>query len=102
MARFQTMQTDRVTDLPIDGDKVVIRWKFTFTPADGPAMTMEEITLQRRAGDCIAEERFFHDPRQTRPTPRSDGSCELTGHDAVAKPDHPPYIGPRGASRAFQ
>jgi len=67
MARFETMQTDRVTDLLIDGDKVMIRWRFTFTPAQGPAMIMEEIALQRWAGDRIAEERFFYDPRQTRP-----------------------------------
>ena len=67
MARFQTMRTEPVTDLLIDGDKVVIRWKFTFTPAEGPAMTMEEVTLQRWEGDRIAEERFFYDPRQTRP-----------------------------------
>jgi ketosteroid isomerase-like protein len=69
MARFQTMQTDKVTDLLIDGDKVMIRWKFTFTPAEGPPMVMEEIALQRWAGERIAEERFFYDPRQTRPPP---------------------------------
>lgn len=67
MARFETMKTDPVTDLLIDGDKVMIRWKFTFTPAAGPPMVMEEITLQRWDGDRIAEERFFYDPRQTRP-----------------------------------
>ncbi|HEX2815986.1 MAG TPA: nuclear transport factor 2 family protein [Phenylobacterium sp.] len=69
MARFQTMATDKVTDLLIDGDKVTIRWRFTFTPAEGPPMVMEEITLQRWAGDRIAEERFFYDPRPTRPPP---------------------------------
>jgi ketosteroid isomerase-like protein len=69
MARFQTMKTDKVTDLLIDGDKVMVRWKFTFTPAQGPPMVMEEITLQRWAGERIAEERFFYDPRQTRPPP---------------------------------
>jgi ketosteroid isomerase-like protein len=69
MARFQTMTTDKVTDLLIDGDKVTIRWRFTFTPAEGPPMVMEEITLQRWAGDRIAEERFFYDPRQKRPPP---------------------------------
>jgi ketosteroid isomerase-like protein len=68
MARFAQMKTDPVTDLFIDGDKVAIRWKFTFTPAEGPAMTMEEVTLQRWEGDRIAEERFFYDPRQTRPS----------------------------------
>jgi ketosteroid isomerase-like protein len=74
MARFAAMKTDPVTDLLIDGDKVVIRWKFTFTPAEGPAVVMEEIALQRWAGERIAEERFFYDPRQTRPPSRAEGS----------------------------
>ncbi len=69
MARFVAMKTDPVTDLLIDGDKVMIRWKFTFTPAEGPPMIMEELALQRWDGDRIAEERFFYDPRQTRPPP---------------------------------
>ena len=68
MARFASMKTDPVTDLLIDGDKVMIRWRFTFTPADGPSMVMEELALQRWAGERIAEERFFFDPHQTRPT----------------------------------
>ena len=68
MARFATMKTDPVTDLLIDGDKVVVRWRFTFTPADGPAILMEELSLQRWDGDRIVEERFFYDPRQTRPS----------------------------------
>ena len=67
MARFAAMKTDPVTDLLIDGDKVMIRWRFTFTPAEGPAMIMEELALQRWDGDRIAEERFFYDPRQMRP-----------------------------------
>jgi len=67
MARFATMKTDPVTDLTVDGDKVTIRWKFTFTPPDGPPMVMEEIALQRWEGERIAEERFFYDPRQMRP-----------------------------------
>ena len=66
MARFATLTTDTVTDLLVDGDKVMIRWRFTFTPAQGPPMIMEELALQRWAGDRIAEERFFYDPRQTR------------------------------------
>jgi hypothetical protein len=67
VARFVRMKTDPVTDLLIDGDQVMIRWKFTFTPAEGPPVVMEEIALQRWRGDRIAEERFFYDPRQTRP-----------------------------------
>jgi ketosteroid isomerase-like protein len=67
MARFAQMKTDPVTDLLIDGDKVMIRWRFTFTPTEGPPMVMEEVALQRWDGDRIAEERFFYDPRQLRP-----------------------------------
>jgi ketosteroid isomerase-like protein len=67
MAMFATMKTDPVEDLLIDGDRVMVRWRFTFTPAEGPAMIMEELALQRWDGDRIAEERFFYDPRQTRP-----------------------------------
>ena len=67
MGRFAVMKTDPVTDLLVDGDKVMIRWKFTFTPAEGPPMVMEELALQRWEGDRVAEERFFYDPRQTRP-----------------------------------
>ncbi|HEY3949287.1 nuclear transport factor 2 family protein [Phenylobacterium sp.] len=69
IARFAQMKTDPVTDLLIDGDKVVIRWRFTFTPAEGAPVVMEELTLQRWEGDRIAEERFFYDPRQLRPPP---------------------------------
>jgi hypothetical protein len=67
MSRFVTMKTDRVTDLLIDGDKVMIRWRFTFTPAEGQPIVMEELSLQRWSADRIAEERFFFDPRQIRP-----------------------------------
>lgn len=67
MARFAHMKTDPVTDLLIDGDKVMIRWRFTFTPAEGPPVVMEELSLQRWEGERIAEERFFFDPRQLRP-----------------------------------
>jgi hypothetical protein len=66
MARFALMKTDPAIDLLVDGDKVTIRWKFTFTPAEGPPMVMEEIALQRWEGDRIAEERFFYDPGQVR------------------------------------
>lgn len=71
MARFARIGTELLEDPVVDGDRVVVRWRFTFTPAEGPAMTLEELALQRWAGDRIAEERFFYDPRQMRP-PKSD------------------------------
>ena len=72
MARFATMRTDPVEDLLVDGDKVVVRWRFTFTPPAGPPVVMEELALQRWEGDRIAEERFFFDPRQIRPPKPAD------------------------------
>ncbi len=67
MARFQTMITHPVETLLIDGDHSVIRWRFEFTPPQGPPIALEELALQRWEGERIAEERFFYDPRQTRP-----------------------------------
>lgn len=75
MASFAQMRTDPVEDLLIDGDKVMIRWTFTFTPAEGPPMVLEEIALQQWAGDRIARERFFFDPHQTRPGPPASAAA---------------------------
>ncbi len=74
MARFRTMRTDKVTDLLIDGDKVMIRWRFTFTPAEGPPMAMEEITLRRWA--ATASPRSDSSTIRARPDrrPQADGS----------------------------
>ena len=35
--------------------------------ADGPPVITEEFSLQRWESERIADERFFYDPRQTRP-----------------------------------
>jgi len=67
MARFKTMITHPVETLLIDGDQTLIRWRFEFVPPGGPPMMLEELALQRWEGERIAEERFFYDPRQTRP-----------------------------------
>ena len=67
MARFAAMTTHPVETLLVDGDQSLIRWRFEFVPPQGPPMRLEELALQRWEGDRIAEERFFYDPRQTRP-----------------------------------
>ena len=41
-----------------------MRWKFTFTRADGSVRTLEEIAWQTWRGEQLIEERFFYDPRQ--------------------------------------
>ena len=67
MARFKHIGTEILEPPLIDGDTVAIRWRFTFTPADGPARTMEEVAWQTWRGDKIARETFFYDPKQMAP-----------------------------------
>jgi hypothetical protein len=45
----------------IDGDHVVINWIFDATSKDGITRRLNELALQRWAGDRIAEERFVYD-----------------------------------------
>jgi len=67
MARFKSMTTRPVKTLLVEGDQVVIRWQFEFTPPEGAPMLLDELALQRWEGERIAEEKFYYDPRQTRP-----------------------------------
>jgi hypothetical protein len=67
MGRYKTMVTHPVDVMLVDGDRSLIRWRFEFTPAEGPPMKLEELALQRWEGDRIAEEQFYYDPAQTRP-----------------------------------
>ena len=45
----------------VDGDHVVINWTFDATGKDGITRRLDELALQRWAGDRIAEERFVYD-----------------------------------------
>jgi ketosteroid isomerase-like protein len=45
----------------VDGDNVVINWTFDATGKDGVTRRLNELALQRWAGDRIAEERFVYD-----------------------------------------
>jgi len=45
----------------IDGNRVVINWIFDATSKDGVTRRLNELALQRWAGDRIAEERFVYD-----------------------------------------
>lgn len=48
----------------VAGDRVVIRWTFTFKFKDGTGFHMDELTYQRWDGEKVAEERFYYDPKQ--------------------------------------
>ena len=52
------------TQFLVDGDLVVIRWRFDLDYADGRRTSLDEIAWQRWSGDLIAEERFYYDPAQ--------------------------------------
>ena len=62
--RMARVETQLLADPLIEGDTVVIRWRFTFHPKSGPARSMEEVAWQTWQGDKIATEEFFYDPAQ--------------------------------------
>jgi hypothetical protein len=64
LARVDGVKTELVSGPLIDGDRVAIRWRFTFQLQGGTQMTMEEVAWQTWRGDKIAEETFFYDPAQ--------------------------------------
>ena len=66
LARAANVETQLLSPVVVDGDRVVIHWRFTFTSARGTARTFEEIAWQEWRGDKIWRERFFYDPAQMR------------------------------------
>jgi hypothetical protein len=67
LARAQSVTSECVRPVFVNGDRVVIRWKFRFVWLDGTSTDMEEIAYQRWEGNQIAEEQFFYDPAQRQP-----------------------------------
>jgi hypothetical protein len=67
LARARSMRSACVRPVFVNGDRVVIRWRFRFDWHDGTVTEMEELAYQRWAGDRIAEETFFYDPAQRIP-----------------------------------
>ena len=64
MAAFRKIEALRIGPSLIDGDTVAVRWKFTFTSADGTTRVLEEIAWQTWRDDQLIEEHFFYDPKQ--------------------------------------
>jgi ketosteroid isomerase-like protein len=64
LARAKSLTSSCVRPVFVNGDNVVIRWKFHFDWLDGTHTDMEEIAYQRWQGERIAEETFFYDPAQ--------------------------------------
>jgi hypothetical protein len=64
LGRAANVRTELIGGPVIDGDVVVIRWRFNFEWKGGGAMRMEEVAWQTWRGDKIATETFFYDPGQ--------------------------------------
>jgi hypothetical protein len=62
LAGMGSIRTRPVEAFLVDGDRVVIRWVFDMTFANGATAVMEELALQEWRGDLIAREKFFYDP----------------------------------------
>jgi hypothetical protein len=67
LARANSVTSRCVRPAFINGNLVIIRWKFRFVWLDGTLTEMEELAYQRWEGNQIAEEQFFYDPAQRRP-----------------------------------
>ncbi len=68
MARVKSVKSTCVRPVLLQGDVAVVRWIFEFEWLDGTSTRMEEIAWQRWEGEHIAQETFFYDPAQRRPT----------------------------------
>jgi hypothetical protein len=64
LARAQSVESQCVRPVFVNGDYVVIRWIFRFESHDGAITRIEELAYQRWKGERIAEETFFYDPAQ--------------------------------------
>jgi hypothetical protein len=64
LARQAEMKTELVAPPLVDGDRVAIHWRFTFTSKKGHVNSFEEIAWQEWRGDKIWREVFFYDTAQ--------------------------------------
>jgi hypothetical protein len=69
LARANAVHSECIRPVFVNGDRVVLRYKFRFDWKDGTFTEMEELALQRWEGEFIAEEKFFYDPAQRVPKP---------------------------------
>lgn len=66
LARVARVETELLAPPLVDGDRVAIHWRFTFTSPKGAVRAFEEIAWQAWRGDKVWRETFFYDPAQTR------------------------------------
>lgn len=62
VAAIREIHENRAESVVIDGDRVAINWKATYTFADGSKVRFDQVAFQRWRGDRIVSERFYYDP----------------------------------------
>jgi hypothetical protein len=71
----------RATTVMVDGDRVVISWRFEFVNGDS-SVWLDEVAMQQWFGGKIVNERFYYDPAQLHPVsgqPIDAGSTQEVG-----------------------
>ncbi|MFC4762920.1 nuclear transport factor 2 family protein [Dyella koreensis] len=63
--RFTTV-TAHAAQVVVDGDRVVINWRFEFS-SDNAHTTLDEVAVQQWVDGKIVYERFYYDPAQLQP-----------------------------------
>lgn len=63
--RVAAVRTELLAPPLVEGERVAIHWRFTFTSPKGSVRSFEEIAWQTWRGDKIWREVFFYDPAQT-------------------------------------
>lgn len=74
LARTRSVSSKCIRPVFVNGDYVVIRWRFQLDWLDGTFTRMEELAYQHWEDDLIAEETFFYDPAQRTPQPGGGGT----------------------------
>ena len=64
LAGHRSIVTREAEPVLVDGDRVVIRWLFEMTAADGTVRRLDELALQTWRDHKIVEEQFYYDPSQ--------------------------------------
>ncbi len=66
MASTAAVEAKLVDGFFVNGDRVVIHWRFEFLHKNGRRVVLDELAYQLWRGDRIATERFYYDPAQLR------------------------------------
>jgi hypothetical protein len=67
VVRAKSITSQCMRPVFVNGDRVIIRWKFRFVWRDDSITEMDELAYQRWEGERIAEETFYYDPVQRVP-----------------------------------